>query len=461
MDHSLAKDRSVAMQDSGTPALRSFLRRELDSLVPLMTPAEAASLRHDLANEDLLVQNATPKSFERALAVASTKTWHINLHRSGKHILCSAYDIGQWTSLAPLISQALTDRRIGALTFLGGGPAALQFEERFGDVAENFSAAGSSALAAFHSLALFSSGQTGIKPIDIAVATVSARFGPDTWLLTNAKSVLGASKLVLIYDVYGVVPESVPDIIDQIDLVLCSDAITRECFLQTNRWDIEHGKVFITRTGQTVAPVAHEQIQTLRDTALQKLDLSGEEVVISLLGDMTVEKDWGLGLSSNLAEEKMHDALKVIERIAKTNRSKQFAAILRPHPADPGSDRLQALVALFKQTENFKIRWCDTKLVSIDQLAACSQAICSLFSTESFKAPDRGIVGIFLDSRYFSQCAPEALMRAVHSQPNFKVAADAKELETILSGLEISKLGICDNDRSGDATSAMIAILLD
>ena len=428
-------------KEAGTSALRSFLKRELDALLPLMSTTDAASLRADLSDENINPLANTPNSFERALVVAKTQTWNVKFGRPGNHLLCAAYDIGQWFSLAPLIEAAVRDQRISEVTFFGGGPAAREFQKQFGLLAQDLSDVGESALAAFNPSVQFRNGQSAIAQVDIAVATLSGRFGPDTWILNNAKSILGASKLVLIYDIYGAVPQNIPDSIDQIDLVLCSDDLTRECFLQTNRWEIDPSRVLIAETGQTVTPTDNQTMINLRQSGLRKLELNGEEVVVSLLGDMTIETDWGEGLSNNLAAETIYQSLQAIERFAKSNPKKNLAVVLRPHPADPRRELLEAALGAVKPSLNLKVRWSDSNLMSIDELAACSDAICSLYSTESFKASDRGIVGVFLNSSYFDQRAPVSLKQMLRDRQNLKVLGNGQELDQILNWLHSSKAG--------------------
>ena len=446
------------MHNPSTSELRSFIARELDTLVPLLSLDDAAALKHDLANEALLTN--APQSFERALAVAQTKTWTLDLKRPGKHLLCSAYDFGQWVSISPLIQNAISDRRVGRVTFFGGGPAAANFDRQFAATFQDISTYGPSAISSFSYLCAEIGKGSDLPAIDVAVATVSTRFGPDSWILANAKSVLGASSLVLIYDVYGCVPECIPDQLEYIDAVLCSDRLTRECFLATERWNIDPDKVLVSGTGQTVTSELRQQRPAARQRALVQLGISGQEFVVTLLGDMTVEREWGSELPRDLALRSMREALVAIEQFARNNRAANFAVVLRPHPADPGSESLRALLSTINQSDNLTVRFTENSQISIDDLAACSDVICSLFSTETFKAPDRGITGIFLNARYFKQSALAILERAVADCPDLRVLDNASEISEVLEYLHANKRTACPTPNIGTPANSLLDAVL-
>lgn len=421
------------MSENFDSAVPTFLRRELNSLIPLISTDQARSLTYDLSNYK--IGQPLPSSFSIALSAAQTKILSRDLNREGKHILFSAYDFGQWSSIAPIIEAALFDLRVGAITFFGGGPALNCIEERFSTQFEDCSQ-GNWTMSGFNSLPVNKNRSPFENTIDIAVTTVSGRFGPESCTLTNAKSILGASKLVLVYDVYGSVPNFIPAEIDKIDLVICPDSLTRDCFLETQCWQIEPQKVIISSTGQTVSAQVIQSRAEMRRQALKELRLSGSELVVAVLGEHTIERDFGQGLPKNFPETAIKSAIKTIEDLAQNNPNKNFAIILRPHPADPGKEILKNLYSAIKRLRNLEARFVETSKMDFDQVAACSDVVCSLFSTESFKAANRGIYGVFLNSIYFENLATAALTKAVSQQPLLKVIANNSELGDLLLNLQ-------------------------
>ena len=242
---------------------------------------------------------------------------------------------------------------------------------------------------------------TAISAPSVVITTNESILGPQLIMQCLAKKSLGAAFLVLVAEspdcslglpyelgLLNTYPEIAP-----IDLFLCNDELT-ESVVKFLVGDRSTAQVLVTGTGQ-LDSIYQTDTARLRQSALEKLSLSGTEKCFLFLGDIAESYPIESRIDLDLNNKSFEALLQATSSLALMNPSTEYRLLLRPHPRDARKDEISQYSKCVLPS-NIKITEAPSSRCTIDEASAITLAVLSTTRTEVFKAPLRGLEGIFL-----------------------------------------------------------------
>lgn len=240
---------------------------------------------------------------------------------------------------------------------------------------------------------------TGEQSIDIALASVSAKNGPEKPVLYGAKENFGAQNTYLMFDSWGLQkhdfnPEKITAM-EHIDGIFCNDAFAAS-IVHHALPDYPEGDIHafgIPGTDQLEV----EKADMYREETRKKLDIPLDAFVVLYLGD--VSSDYAaLGLDSDINVKTFEKTKAVLTQFAQSHSARNVTLIVRPHPRARGTVDADVLLHEVEETESnaHLVSKNGSSPLSINEVSYAADVIMSIMGTENLLAPMRGRRSIYL-----------------------------------------------------------------
>lgn len=419
-----------------------FLRDHATEIQPLLSDSERDFF-------DLLLRNGPGTKDNKAIDSLIEKfETKIFLHEKdnpaigSQRILITANDGGAYTAASPMIRGLMNDDRCKAIGLLISGIA----EKRAQTSHDN---------ARFHNIR--SSGSENVieevleltqeKPFDIGIGTVTSINGPESLLLYAGKSSLKLKKLYLILEGWtslGSSFENNTDNLDQLDGIFCNDQLAKK-LVQKTLPNFPKEKIFTTGTGR-LDSLELEKAEIYELQTRKRLGLDPETVVILYLGGISSIVSEIYDIDERIEEKTFEQTLDALSETARKNPDKNFALMLRTHPADPNKAEYLQIAKAKILPNNVKFIDANSSL-TINEASYAADLIASTCSTENFSAHFRNRKGVFvafdepgLGYDLLKQTFGDNLLHSILETDGLILIKSPKELSNYLAGFKRNKI---------------------
>ncbi|MEK7531873.1 MAG: hypothetical protein AAB545_03040 [Patescibacteria group bacterium] len=307
------------------------------------------------------------------------------------------------------------------------------------------------------------------EPIDVALASVSVKNGPEGLVLFGAKSNLGVSKTFFLFEGYGTPGGTFllgnNERMESIDGIFCNDEFAKK-ILGQRMPEYPQEKIHICGVLSSEG-FELEKAESYREETRRKLGIDSNAFVVLYLGDLFSDgKDEGF-LDPDIDIKTLEKTILAVSQFSHNNVG-GVVIIVRPHPRDPQKENLLAIGEKIALPENLSIRKGASPL-SFNGVAYASDVIVSIQGTENFFAPLRGKPSVFLayndlglGGDALRQAYDEALIEEIRQIRGISIASSSEALTGILE--KVSKEPLVgtklDTKQMHSATGALIDIIL-
>lgn len=440
-----------------TDAERFLAKYEGEVLGVLEDPAERNLIKHfsEDSSADLSINDE--QRLANILEKFETKIFEyekLDAKSGAKRVLVTSDNPGSWSAIKPLILALEQDSRCKGVVAIVSGVAGNQFKEvfpQFDQVRGNKTILGDAISIA------------NKEPIDIIIASVSVKNGPESLALFGGKSNLGAAKTYFVFEGYGGVGSLssfiTKDQLEQIDGIFCND-IFAKTLIHKLLQEYPADRIYVVGTLSSEGFELDKSAEYRAETRA-KLGIGTDAFAVLYLGDVNSDYAKMSGANPQINFETLQKTLGGIEQLAREEKERSVVLIVRPHPRDPDKEKLTHAGEGHNLPNNVSIKN-GSNPISFNGAVYSSDVVVSIMSNENFFAHARGRRSIFLaydDPGFGGQALQSVygsdLIKAIKQMPGVFIASSPVELAKILK--QISK----ESPVTPVVSSAIAASVLD
>jgi hypothetical protein len=417
----------------------NFIKRHRDEIRPLTKNPDFVDNVSDGQLDGVEKKiDSVLEEFENKLFVCE-KTEH---NKEAKRVLITVDNPGPYTTVKTIVEALLKDERCKSIAIITGGVSSKSFANQFGS---QFQLVRNDDKLFWDDLAVFSED----NPVDVTIASVSEKNGPESVALWSGKPILGAKKTFLVFSEWGTLGNNFSErlkesaegkeAIAQIDGIFCNDDLAKR-IVMNNLPDFPPDKIFDTGT-PSLDSLNLPQAEELRRLGREKLGLTADDFTVIYVGDCSNYPEYGCKPELNVRT--FEQSLGAIIKLAEENPDLKLAFLLRPHPRDPDKERLYEFAKRVKLPPNLKFVSANREVVSMNEAAYAADVATSIISTENILAPLRGNFSIFLGfkengmgERVIKSVYPPDILTAIKETRGIYIADSPEDLARIVSGLK-------------------------
>lgn len=357
------------------------------------------------------------------------------VEQGAKRVLVTSDNPGSWSAVKPLIAALEKDSRCKGVVAVASGVAGKSLMEAF----PAFSQIRDEKTVLGDAIAL-----ADREPIDVAIASVSVKNGPESLAIFGGKNNLGAARTYFIFEGYPSVSDDFnfrteEEMEQAIDGIFCNDAFAK-AILHKRLPNYPTNRIYTTGVlsseGFELDKTAEYRAETRK-----KLDIGKDAFAVLYLGDVNSDYAKMPGANPEINTETFVETLSGIEAFARTEEGKSVALIVRPHPRDPDKEKLVGSGENQSLPENLSVKN-GSSPVSFNGVVYASDVVVSIMSNENMFAPARGRQSIFLaydDPGMGGQALQSAygheLIEGIRQMPGVHIASSPEELTRILESI--------------------------
>lgn len=457
-----------------------YISRHKDEMLPTSTHAETVKAIHELVQEveerhggvwrfASSARYPQPNVVEAILQEAETKVFVWNnpeVSEHAKRVVFTMDNPGAFAALMPLVFALKRSSRCKSIEVIASNIAAEYIRENEGEDWFGFTQIRSTNITPGKSTpVLVDIFAKENEPTDVVFASLTSTNGPETLAFFGGKSTMGAKKLYFVMDGWGGANHVLANSkhMDKVDGIFCNDELAKR-IVEKELPDFPKENIFASGTGQLDAlELDHEEEHT--HIGREKLGLNDDTECILYLGDISA--DYSSVVMPDIADPDICEktfalVLEATINTAKSNKQKQFALLVRPHPRNSRTEEIWQMVANTTLPENLKIAHATNLECSMNEAAYASDAMISILSTENFKAPLRhrtaaflGFSGKGMGGDGLARTYASEILDAVREMPGLAVVSSKEELADWLSKQRRAGI-VSKSDKQTEAASDKI-----
>lgn len=414
----------------------SFVRKNANEiLVVLDNPEERNLVKRILEETSFLVSEEQRGMVKNILERFETKVLEFEkegAHENAKRVLVTSDNPGSFGAIKNIIRALEHDSRCKGIVALVSGVAGKQFTKEFPEFERIYEE--KTVLADVLTL-------SEKEPIDIALASVSVRNGPEGPVLFGAKSDLGVSKTYFLFEGYGTAGGAFllgnNERMESIDGIFCNDEFAKK-LLKRQMPKYPQNKIYVCGSPSSEG-FELEKAETYREETRKKLGIDTNAFVVLYLGDIFSDPhdQKSRTLDPDIDTKTLEKTILAVSQFAEKN-SREMAIIVRPHPRDPQKEKLLAVGEEISLPENLSIKK-GASPIALNGVAYASDVIVSTQGTENFFAPLRGRPSIFLayndpglGGDALREAYDEELIEEIQQTKGISIAFSSEALTAIL-----------------------------